>query len=209
MFSPTFPPPFPQIEVKLRLPNRAAHDAVEAALSPSLKATHQQENFFFDGPSHELSSRRGVLRVRFYNKDKRALITLKGEQKLEGGVGRGSEHECDAPDPVPAREFLTHPARLLDVAGDPITRAKRDYGVSDLVCMGGFKNVRKDFGFEGHTLELDETRFEWGTVFEIEIESATPEVVLAKVEAFLKEHSIPYEYGTTTKFANFVNKTLL
>jgi adenylate cyclase class IV len=196
------------VEVKLRLPDRAAHDAVAAALAPALKATHHQENYFFDGPSGELSSRRGVLRLRFYNTDARALITLKGEQKLEGGVGRGSEHECDAPDPVKARVFLKDPSQLLTVAGDPIDRVKRDYGVTSLVSLGGFANVRKDFAFEGHTLELDETQFEWGTVYEIEIESATPDVLLAKVEALLKERGIPFKHGTTTKFANFVNKTL-
>ena len=174
-----------------------------------MRATHHQENFFFDGPAKELSSRRGVLRVRFYDTDRRALITLKGEQVLEGGVGRGSEHECDAPDPVAARAFVTEPAKLLAVDGDPVARAKTQYGVSDLVCMGGFRNVRKDFAFEGHTLELDETRFEWGTVYEIEIESATPEALRSKVEAFLEERGIPFTRGTTTKFANWINKTLI
>ena len=150
-----------------------------------------------------------MLRLRFYNTDARALITLKGEQKLEGGVGRGSEHECDAPDAKAARAFVTTPSALLTVAGDPIDRVTRDYGVSSLVCLGGFANVRKDYDYEGHTLELDETRFEWGTVYEIEIESSTPDALLAKVEAFLGERGIPFAHCTTTKFANFVNKTLI
>ena len=51
-------------------------------------ATHEQENFFLDGPSKELSSRMAVLRIRFYDVDKRALVTLKGKQKLVDGVGR-------------------------------------------------------------------------------------------------------------------------
>lgn len=36
-----------------------------------------QENFFFDGAGQELSSRRVVLRVRFYNQDQKAVITVK------------------------------------------------------------------------------------------------------------------------------------
>jgi uncharacterized protein YjbK len=36
-----------------------------------------QENFFFDGPNRELNSRRVVLRVRFYDTDNKAVLTLK------------------------------------------------------------------------------------------------------------------------------------
>jgi uncharacterized protein YjbK len=36
-----------------------------------------QENFFFDGPGRELNSRRVVLRLRFYDTDKKAVLTLK------------------------------------------------------------------------------------------------------------------------------------
>lgn len=36
-----------------------------------------QENFFFDGPNKELNSRLVVLRLRFYDTDKKALLTLK------------------------------------------------------------------------------------------------------------------------------------
>ena len=67
----------PQVEIKLRLPNKEAHDAVAAQLKDSFRETHQQENFFFDGVKGELSSQRVVLRCRFYNKDKRAIVTLK------------------------------------------------------------------------------------------------------------------------------------
>ena len=65
------------MEIKLRLPNKEAHDAVAAQLKDSFRETHQQENFFFDGVKGELSSQRVVLRCRFYNKDKRAIVTLK------------------------------------------------------------------------------------------------------------------------------------
>jgi hypothetical protein len=53
----------------------------------------------------------------------------------------------------------------------PSGRRRRDTGVAELVCLGGFRNVRSDFDWEGFKLELDETRFEWGTVYEIEVET--------------------------------------
>lgn len=46
-----------EVEVKLRLADAAAHAALAAALQPSYRTTHQQENYFFDGvgvPSHAL-----------------------------------------------------------------------------------------------------------------------------------------------------------
>lgn len=66
-----------QVEIKLRLPDRATYDKVAQLLHGSLKAEHDQENYFFDGPNKELSSKRVVLRCRFYNKDKKAEITCK------------------------------------------------------------------------------------------------------------------------------------
>jgi uncharacterized protein YjbK len=42
-----------------------------------LNAALGQENYFFDGPNQELNSRRVVLRVRLYDKDKKARLTLK------------------------------------------------------------------------------------------------------------------------------------
>jgi uncharacterized protein YjbK len=66
-----------QVEIKLRLPSKDAHDRVAHELRGSYRETHQQENYFFDGPKKELSAQRSVLRCRFYNGDKRALVTLK------------------------------------------------------------------------------------------------------------------------------------
>lgn len=43
-----------------------------------------QENYFFDGAGQELSSKRVVLRVRFYDVDRKAVLTVK-----VGAVGAG------------------------------------------------------------------------------------------------------------------------
>lgn len=251
-----------QVEIKLRLASREAHDRVAAALSAAHQATHQQENFFFDGSRQELTSSQSVLRCRFYNTDKRALLTCKvhncyllqrdppcrlryndcpmhehaassaptlllpsiaqGKQELVGGIGRGTELETDI-DPIKARELLQHPDGLLQLKIDFVDNLCRclprfcvlacshssmqcwcmrpdlpismmegmcqallmclllrhalvlavcsKLGVQSLVSLGGFKNVRQDFSWEGFKLELDETQFDWGTVYEIEVET--------------------------------------
>lgn len=66
-----------QVEVKIRLPDRAAYDKVAQVLAGSLQATHEQENYFFDGSEKQLNSQRAVLRLRFYDVDKKAVITVK------------------------------------------------------------------------------------------------------------------------------------
>lgn len=52
-----------------------------------------------------------------------------------------------------------------------LQRWSREYGLKDLVALGGFENVRRDYDFHGYKLELDETKYEWGTLYEIEIET--------------------------------------
>ena len=80
--------------------------------------------------------------------------------------------------------------------------------VDRLVALGGFTNIRKVVPWRGETLEIDETRYDWGTVCEIECETSDPEGVREKLGAFLDEHGIGYKYNTSTKFQNFMNKTL-
>lgn len=48
-----------------------------ATFTGLLRHTVLQENYFFDGPNRELNSKRVVLRLRFYDTDKKAEITLK------------------------------------------------------------------------------------------------------------------------------------
>ncbi|KAK9838485.1 hypothetical protein WJX81_002529 [Elliptochloris bilobata] len=197
-----------EVEIKLRLADRAAHARVAEALRRAFRETHRQENFFFDGARRELSLRRCVMRCRFYNTNKRALLTVKGQQVLKDGIGRGTEEEEDL-DPIAARQFLTAPSQLLQLDSPLVQKVRRETGVEELVCLGGFHNVRSDFDWAGFKLELDETQYEWGTVYEIEVETPEPEELKTKLEAFLNEHGVAYKYNTTTKFANFINRSLV
>lgn len=53
------------------------------------------------------------------------------------------------------------------------------------MSLGGFKNVRSDFDFEGFKLELDETQFDWGTVYEIEVETVNFSLPWPKTQQIL------------------------
>jgi len=197
-----------EVEIKLRLPNKEAHDKVAEALKDAYIETHDQENFFYEGLEKELNKARVSLRTRFYGGDKKCVITMKGRQSMVGGVGTATEVEEDV-DPAEARKWLTDPDALLNLQGsDILEKLRRDLKPKHLVCLGGFKNMRQDYNYEGLKMELDETSYEWGTCYEIEIETEDPEPTKAKLEAFLESKGIPYKYGTKTKFANFRQRTL-
>ena len=70
-----------QVEVKIRLPDRAAYDKLAAMLAADQTAAHEQENYFFDTPDSALNAKRTVLRLRFHDVDKAALITIKVREK--------------------------------------------------------------------------------------------------------------------------------
>jgi len=196
--------------VKLRLPGRQAYDQVAAMLAAGKQATYAQENFFFDGDKQELESQRAVLRLRFFNGDEKAVITVKGKQLLVGGIGRATEVEEDVPKggEAAARGWLSHPNELL-TASPLLQDLNKNWGIQNLLCMGGFRNHRTVFAWEGETLELDETSYEHGTLYEIEVETTQPEVVRDRLEVLLKGAGVDYSYSATSKFANFINKSLL
>ncbi len=50
-------------------------------------------------------------------------------------------------------------------------RCRRKHGVTKLKSLGGFKNNRKVYEWKGETIELDETMYDWGTCYEIELET--------------------------------------
>lgn len=45
--------------------------------------------------------------------------------------------------------------------------------MKQLKCLGGFRNERSDYDFEGVKLELDKTMFAHGTVYEVEVETVS------------------------------------
>lgn len=92
------------MQVKLRLAGKDAHDSLVQKLADSQQKLYAQENFFFDGANAELSSKRCVMRLRFFNTDEKAVITVKGKMTMVDGVGRAMEEE-EAVDPKIARRY--------------------------------------------------------------------------------------------------------
>merc|ERR1711934_912669 len=82
------------------------------------------------------------------------------------------------------------------------------FGVSGLKSLGGFKNVRDVHDWKGLQVEVDETKYPWGTVYELECETNEPERIKGELEVVLRNEGISYEYSKVTKFQNFINKTL-
>ncbi len=54
-----------------------------------------------------------------------------------------------------------------------LVNLRRQYGLSSLVCLGGFDNTRQEVQWQGFTLELDEKTYPWGTLYELEAETVS------------------------------------
>ena len=193
--------------MKLRLPNAAAHQRLSDALSPYHVTTHVQENIFFDGVNGELTSVESVLRVRFYNNDSRCVLSLKAKARLVNGISRVEEQEEDI-QPDLGRELVMNPRLFFTHLPDSriMEKVRRFFAEkAELLNLGGFRNVRGVFLWkeEGLTLELDETRFDFGTSFELECETNEPEKAKVKLEMFLRENGVEYSYSKASKFAIF------
>ncbi|KAK1418453.1 hypothetical protein QVD17_27598 [Tagetes erecta] len=206
-----------EVEVKLRLPNSQTHKTLISLLSPFHITTHNQHNNFFDGLAGELSSRRAVLRIRFYNDQvTKCVISLKAKAVLENGVSRVEEDE-EQIDPAIGEECLANPNRLVSLMESSriMKRVKDEFfggknenkndndGGLGFVCLGGFKNLRNVYEWKGLVIELDETSYEFGTLYEIECESSEPEKAKGLIEEFLKENEVSYSYSVASKFAIF------
>nr|XP_043628118.1 triphosphate tunnel metalloenzyme 3 isoform X1 [Erigeron canadensis]XP_043628119.1 triphosphate tunnel metalloenzyme 3 isoform X2 [Erigeron canadensis] len=199
-----------EIEVKIRIPNSKSCKTLISLLSPFHLRTHNQHNNFFDGAAGELSGSRAVLRIRFYNdpENPKCVISLKAKAILENGVSRVEEDEEEI-DPEIGRKCVSDPTRLKDLVGSSriMTRVKDEFfGNGDelgFVGLGGFKNLRNVYEWKGLMIELDETSFEFGTLYEIECESSEPEKAKGLIEEFLKENGVEYSYSVASKFAIF------
>ncbi|VFQ77169.1 unnamed protein product [Cuscuta campestris] len=195
-----------EIEVKLRLPDADSHGKLLSILAPFHIQTHHQRNTFFDGAAAELSSRRAVLRLRFYEQSQtpRCVVSLKEKAELVGGVSRVEEDEEDL-DPGTGYGCVEDPRKLSEVDSRILRRVKQEFAIGELgfVGLGGFMNVRNVYDWRGVKLEVDETVYRFGTLYEIECESSEPDRVKGMIEEFLKEKGIEYSYSEKSKFAAF------
>lgn len=124
-----------EIEVKLKLPDAAAHQQVARLLAPFRLATHLQENVFFDGSNGELSGARAVLRLRFYDGGSRCVVSLKGKAVIADGISHMDEEEEDL-DSVLGRACIAEPWRLVGLECGIVKSVLAEYGCKGFVCLG-------------------------------------------------------------------------
>jgi hypothetical protein len=103
--------------------------------------------------------------------------------RIDAGVSRVEEIE-ETLDPELAVACANDTVRLGRFDSPIIRLVAGEYGVggdaSPFVCLGGFRNTRSVYDLEGDSeglglvLELDETRFDFGTSYELECETAEP-----------------------------------
>ncbi|KAJ7549703.1 hypothetical protein O6H91_07G063700 [Diphasiastrum complanatum] len=82
-----------------------------------------------------------------------------------------------------------------------LKKVQMDYGCNNFICLGGFRNIRNVYVWEGLQLELDETQYEFGTTYEIECETDDPERARQLLGDFLNFHNVPFSFSTSSKFA--------
>ncbi|XP_048532035.1 triphosphate tunnel metalloenzyme 3-like [Triticum urartu] len=202
-----------EVEIKLRLPDAAAHRRLSSFLAPRLLRT--------DAPARPLAAATPAQRVRLYGTDdrdpSRAVLTLKRRPRIDAGVSR-VEEVVEPLDPALVLTCVDNPARL-DAVDSPIIRLVSDeYGLgrdkAPFVCLGGFRNTRGVYELEecegqGLMLELDETHFDFGTNYEMECDTAEPDQAKEVLERLLTVPGVPYEYSRSNKFACFMAGKLL
>ncbi|XP_057966784.1 triphosphate tunnel metalloenzyme 3-like [Malania oleifera] len=193
-----------EVEVKLRLPDSSSHQKLSNLLSPFHTKTFFQENIFFDSANSDLSSNLAALRLRFYDLDSYCVLSLKAKPFISDGIARIQEHE-EPIDPLIGRACVADPSRFASVESKILKRVREEYGIEGdgLMCLGGFRNVRAVYQWNGLKLELDETKFDFGICYEIECESADPENAKKSLEGLLRENGIRYSYSEVSKFAVF------
>lgn len=136
----------------------------------------------------------------------KCMVCLKGKALIIDGVSRVEEDEEELDSKI-GYECVENPRKLMEVVDSRVLkRAKEEFHVGEeggFIGLGGFKNVRNVFEWNGVVLEVDETKYDFGTCYEIECESLEPEKVKGIIETFLKDNGIDYSYSQVSKFATF------
>lgn len=191
-----------EIELKLRVADRAALDAIERTLGGTDTPPARQRNHFFDTPARGL--RRGALGLRLREEAGQFTLTAKGpSQKNASGalaVRQEEEVELSADTARALLEGQQSPLAVLEEAltsraGVELTlRLRAATGGDALSYVGCFENLRTRIhaqlpaagGPLPVVLELDETSFPGGvTEYEVEVELG-PEVDASEAEEALR-----------------------
>ncbi|KAL0401176.1 UNVERIFIED_CONTAM: Triphosphate tunnel metalloenzyme 3 [Sesamum latifolium] len=191
-----------EVEVKFRLPNKSFYQKLLSVLAPFYITTRYQHNEFVDCSAYELSSQRAVLLLRLYEQTSipECIVCLKAEPLLANGVSC-IEMEYEDLDPAIFKACLDDPQKLMQVDLRVVRRVKEEFRVKRFVGLGGFRNVRNVHKWKGVKLDVDEAKYEFGEMYEVECETSEPERVKKMIEEFFTENGIHYSYSVMSKFA--------
>ncbi|KAL1922766.1 uncharacterized protein VTP21DRAFT_9142 [Calcarisporiella thermophila] len=105
-----------------------------------------------------------------------------------------------------ARNIIADPSRIASLAQS--NRLLNDvvdkYACSGYKLVGRYATLREKYRWRTMVVELDATTFDFGRMYEMEVETTEPERVRAELEDFLREHQLNYAYSTRNKFNNMV-----
>ncbi|KAI3630599.1 hypothetical protein MIR68_012034 [Amoeboaphelidium protococcarum] len=208
-----------EIEVKLKLLDKAAHQRVIEHLTKEAKPLGKeiQTNNFFDTEDNALQKVRNVMRIRQKIKSggsESYVLTLKGNAVLENGVSRVEENE-ETLSSDEAKSLIEDPTQMISQATSTSKSAllkqifEKFNDQSGWKKVGSFKNERQKFQWKDYVLEVDETMFQHGTCYEIELEHVDAITAKSHLENWLTSHGIQYSYSKKNKYANMLDGTLI
>ncbi|KAJ3320374.1 hypothetical protein HDV06_005297 [Boothiomyces sp. JEL0866] len=205
-----------EVELKYRLTKQEFEKCLQLFNSlPGCKLvdTEYQENYFYDNANLELEKKRVNFRLRRINaKEIKSVITMKGKGQnhatLKNGVSRISEIEETVDNQI-FDQMKSDPNSILGFKLDIVDSLREELTSFDLVQSAQFKNKRLIYSWKGLELEVDETEYDFGTAYEIEIEHADPETTRALLESLFNSHGITFSYSKRSKFGNLKAKEII
>ncbi|KAJ3255937.1 hypothetical protein HK103_005853 [Boothiomyces macroporosus] len=192
-----------EVELKYRLTKQEYDKCLALFNSLSdcqLVDTEYQENYFYDNSNLELEKKRVNFRLRRINaKETKSVITIKGKGQnhvtLKDGVSRISEIEETIDNQV-FDQMKNDPSSILNLKLDIVESLREELTAFDL-------------SLSGLELEVDETEYDFGTAYEIEVEHADPETTRAQLEGLFNSHGITFSYSKRSKFGNLKAREII
>jgi uncharacterized protein YjbK len=184
-----------EIEVKISL-DQQSYVKLLTCLGKET-AIQYQENYFLDSDK-ELQKHFVNIRLRKENQD--YYITSKRKGSLIDGISRINENQLQITQAL-FDDILTNPnSTTHPIIGDLL----KEFNIQNLALVGSFKNKRMVYYWQGLCLEIDETTYAFGTCYEVEIETAEPELAKKKFLAFLNSNEIQFSNSTKSKYGRLL-----
>lgn len=191
-----------EVELKYVLEGEKEYQRLCSFLAPPI-AEFDQVNHYFQSSDLAVPGPSGMIRVR--SERGRTLFVVKLGGMLSGGVLSSSEFEIETPY---GDEFYRSSPQALWEAGNPgMEVLERKFGAKvPLVWAGRMINHRAVFRWEhGCKLEADASLFPDGYKdYEVELETAFPELHRAGLVRLLESLGIPVRPQTKTKYQRFL-----